>query len=178
MSNSEGFVPKPPAILKGRGTDSSIVNRFQQLHGEWIDDGWDLPEQEATVRTELIRDHSRSVLTRNQSPDVPFDRSINPYRGCEHGCIYCYARPTHAWLDMSPGLDFETRILYKQDAAEILREQLGKKNYQCQPIGIGTNTDAWQPAERQLGISRRILEVLLEFNHPVRIVTKSTGILR
>ena len=153
-------------------------NRFSQLRAEAVDDGWTEPEQESVIRTHLMQDPSRSLISWNNSPDLPFDRSINPFKGCEHGCIYCFARPTHAYLDLSPGLDFETRIFFKPNAAELLRRELSSKSYRCAPIGIGTNTDPWQPAERKLGITRQILEVLSEFNHPVTIVTKSTGIER
>jgi DNA repair photolyase len=126
----------------------------------------------------LQTDQSRSVLVFNHSPDVPFDRSINPYRGCEHGCIYCFARPTHAYLGLSPGLDFETKIFNKPNAAELLEKALGKPGYQCQPIALGVNTDAYQPVERQQKTSRSILEVLRAFNHPVSIITKSALIER
>ncbi|GJL82335.1 MAG: radical SAM protein [marine bacterium B5-7] len=146
---------------------------------EAIDDGWPIDEEvPGAPDTLLIKDPSRSIISYNDSPDIPFDRSINPYRGCEHGCVYCYARPTHAWLDMSPGIDFETRIVYKPDAALLLRQALDKPGYQCRPMGLGTNTDPWQPAERKLGITRSIIEVLKEYGHPLAIVTKSSGIER
>jgi DNA repair photolyase len=125
-----------------------------------------------------LADSTRSVLVYNRSPDVPFDRSINPYRGCEHGCIYCYARPTHAYLDCSPGLDFETRIFYKPEAAALLRKELARPGYRCEPIALGVNTDAYQPAERALKITRSILAVLLDCAHPVGIVTKSALVER
>ncbi|MDA0239053.1 MAG: PA0069 family radical SAM protein, partial [Proteobacteria bacterium] len=145
-----------------------------------IDDGWgsgvddDLPP----LRTTVFKDTARTVITRNKSPDVPFDQSINPYRGCEHGCIYCFARPSHSWLGLSPGLEFETKIFAKYDAPSLLRDELHKSGYQCQPIALGVNTDCYQPIERGLGITRGILEVLNDFNHPVSIVTKSAGVLR
>jgi DNA repair photolyase len=165
--------------VKGRGTTTPIANRYASATRETVDDGWPGDDDvESAPRTELIEDRSRSVISYNRSPDIPFDRSINPYRGCEHGCIYCYARPTHAWLDYSPGIDFETKILYKPNAAHLLRQELSRSAYQCQPIGLGTNTDPWQLAERKLGISREILQVLDEFSHPVLIVTKSSGIER
>ncbi|MGY9004491.1 MAG: PA0069 family radical SAM protein [Alphaproteobacteria bacterium] len=128
--------------------------------------------------TRFLVDASRSVITRNTSPDVPFDRSINPYRGCEHGCIYCFARPTHAWLGLSPGMDFETRIFTKPDAPKRLAHELGRKSYKCAPIALGTNTDPYQPIERRLRITRGILQVLSDHNHPVTIVTKSDGVLK
>lgn len=167
------------APVKGRGTTTSTANRYTRRVVEDVDDGWprddDVPP---APRTALIRDPSRTVISYNESPDIPFDRAINPYRGCEHGCIYCYARPTHAWLDLSPGIDFETKILYKPDAAARLEKELSKPGYVPRPIGLGTNTDPWQPAERRLGITRSILEVLDAFNHPLMIVTKSAGIER
>lgn len=164
---------------KGRGAVSNPDNRFHSNTVESVDDGWGgydepLPNQ----RTELYRDATRSVITYNKSPDLSFDRSINPYRGCEHGCVYCFARPTHAYLDLSPGLDFETKLFYKPEAAKILRQELAKKSYRCAPIALGVNTDAYQPVERQLQITRQILEVLVETRHPVYIVTKSSLIER
>src|SRR5690606_8294005 len=127
---------------------------------------------------EVIWDATRSIITRNSSPDVPFDRSINPYRGCEHGCIYCFARPSHAWLGYSPGLDFETKIIAKPEAAQLLRKELARKGYTPEPIALGTNTDPYQPVERRLKITRGILEVLKETRHPFTIVTKSNLVLR
>jgi DNA repair photolyase len=168
-----------PRHTKGRGAASNPANRFLEWRLEPFDDGWrggeEAPDRPPTT---LQVDSSRSVLTRNTSPDVPFDRSVNPYRGCEHGCIYCYARPSHAYLDYSPGLDFETRLFYKPAAASLLRRELGRPGYRCQPIALGVNTDAYQPAERDLKITRGILEVLLECRHPVGIVTKSALVER
>jgi len=164
--------------VKGRGTVDQPINRFAHQEYQSFDDGWYAEADIRKPKTTLHRDPSRKVVSRNKSPDLPFDRSINPYKGCEHGCIYCYARPTHAYLDLSPGLDFETQIFYKPDAASLLRKELENTNYQCKPIGLGTNTDPWQQAERKLGITRNILDVLNQFNHPVTIVTKSTGIER
>jgi DNA repair photolyase len=128
--------------------------------------------------TELIPERIRSIISRNQSPDIPFEQSVNPYRGCEHGCVYCYARPSHAYLDLSPGLDFEQKIYTKPDAAAVLRRELSRPGYRCRPITLGSNTDAWQPAERNLGITRQVLEVLAEFRHPVNIITKSALVER
>lgn len=148
---------------------------------EAVDDGgWAAAEdhEPPPLRTELAVDAAKSVMTRNDSPDVPFDRSINPYRGCEHGCAYCFARPSHAWLGLSPGLDFETRLSYKADAASRLREELSRPGYRPAPLALGINTDGWQPVERQLGVTRQILAVLAEARHPVSIVTKSALILR
>lgn len=165
--------------FKGRGAGSNPDNRFEQHSRERVDDGWDsLAQTEAAPRTTLEVDTSRRVITYNQSPDVPFDRSINPYRGCEHGCVYCFARPTHAWLGLSPGLDFETRLYHKPDAPEQLRRELGRRGYAPAPIALGINTDAYQPVERRLGLTRRILEVLAESRHPLTIVTKSALIER
>jgi DNA repair photolyase len=132
----------------------------------------------APLRTVLSVDATRTIIARNESPDIGFDRSINPYRGCEHGCVYCYARPSHAYLGLSPGLDFESRIFYKPRAAELLAAELRKKGYICRPIALGSNTDPYQPAERRFGITRAILEVLRDFRHPVTIVTKSALIRR
>jgi DNA repair photolyase len=135
-------------------------------------------EERRKVPTVVTADSTRTILARNDSPDVPFDVSINPYRGCEHGCIYCFARPTHAYLGLSPGLDFETRIFSKPRAAELLREELAKKSYVCQVIAVGANTDPYQPVERELGITRSVLQVLSEHDHPVSVVTKSQLVLR
>lgn len=171
---------QPPAnTIKGRGTALDPPVRFEAHARAAIDDGWDgLAEAKAPPRTQLILDQSRSVISYNQSPDIPFDRSINPYRGCEHGCVYCFARPTHAYLGYSPGLDFETKILHKPRAAQLLREELARPGYRCQPIALGVNTDAYQPVERRLGITRSLLEVLLEYRHPVTLITKSGLISR
>jgi len=170
-----------PPPRKGRGAVSNRTSRFHSLTRHGFDDGWGGADAEADApgpRTTVTVDASRTVIAGNRSPDVPFDRSINPYRGCEHGCVYCFARPTHAYLDLSPGLDFETRILAKPDAPKLLARELRKPGYDCRPIAIGTNTDAYQPAERRLGIMRGILEVLAEFRHPVTITTKSALVAR
>lgn len=164
--------------LKGRGAISNTAVRFDSTHRERADDGWYQEEAPASVATSVLPETARTVITRNASPDVGFDRSINPYRGCEHGCIYCYARPSHAYLGLSPGLDFETKLFYKPDAARLLTEELRRRNYRPAPIALGANTDPWQPVERRLGITRAILEVLETWQHPVSIVTKSALILR
>ncbi|RYZ58993.1 MAG: PA0069 family radical SAM protein [Proteobacteria bacterium] len=165
--------------LKGRGAITNRVVRFQAHVTEPVDDGWERPEDEASVpRTTVQPEQARSLINYNSSPDIGFDRSINPYRGCEHGCIYCYARPSHAYLGLSPGLDFETRLTYKADAAALLRAELAKPGYRCAPVMLGANTDPYQPVERRLRVTREVLEVLLEARHPVSIVTKSTGVLR
>ncbi|ALP54486.1 DNA repair photolyase [Candidatus Tenderia electrophaga] len=164
---------------KGRGALGNPDNRFEHHSRESVDDGWDNLEQPPErIRTTLTVDSAKTVISYNRSPDVPFDRSINPYRGCEHGCVYCFARPTHAWLGLSPGLDFESRLFYKPDAAALLRTELNKKNYRCAPIALGINTDAYQPVERKLGLTRELLKVLLEYRHPVTLVTKSALVER
>jgi DNA repair photolyase len=146
-------------------------NPWSSTHVEYLD-------EPPPARLEVFHDHARSIIARNDSPDIPFDRSINPYRGCEHGCVYCYARPTHGWLGLSAGLDFETRIFFKPDAARLLRAELARPGYRPAPIAFGTNTDPYQPAERGLRITRALLELLAEHDHPVTIVTKSALVLR
>jgi len=168
----------PRQRLKARGAASTPVGRFEPYERLVEPDGWDIPEEEQLLRTEISVEHPRSILTRNESPDVAFDRSINPYRGCEHGCIYCFARPTHGYLGLSAGLDFETRIVAKPEAPELLERELRKRGYEVAPIAIGTSTDPYQPAEAKMGIMRGILEVLSAFNHPVGIVTRGAGVLR
>ncbi len=168
--------------IKGRGAVSNAASRFLPLHSVPVDDGWrvQLPHDEAepALETVALPDRTRQIITRNQSPDVPFDRSINPYKGCEHGCVYCFARPTHTYLDLSAGLDFESRLFYKTNVRELLTDALCKAGYEPAPIALGTNTDPYQPLERDLRITRQVLEVLLEANHPVTLVTKSRGVLR
>ena len=167
------------APRKGRGAVSNASGRFEAMDREAVDDGWgSLDEEPLALRTTLTVDASRSVISRNQSPDVPFEQSINPYRGCEHGCIYCFARPTHAWLGLSPGLDFESRLFYKPDAAHLLRRELARPGYQPKAITLGANTDPYQPVERRLGITRGIIEVLAACDHAVGIVTKSALVER
>lgn len=165
-------------LIKGRGAISNTSGRYQATGIEAFDDGWDIPEDEYKPKTQVQTDASRSVLVYNQSPDLPFDRSVNPYRGCEHGCIYCFARPTHAYLGLSPGLDFETQLFSKPQAAPLLDKTLRKPGYTCKPLALGVNTDGYQPIERQLKITRSVLEVLRNFNHPVSIITKSALIER
>jgi len=169
----------PNQPLRGRGAQDNPDNRFAENGREAFDDGWGtLDELAPPLRTELFVDTSKTLINYNDSPDIPFDRSINPYRGCEHGCVYCFARPSHAYLGLSPGLDFESRIFYKPDAAALLRRELSNPNYKCAPIALGVNTDAYQPAERRLGITRSVIEVLAEFNHPFSVVTKSALVER
>lgn len=163
---------------KSRGAVGNRAGRYD-LQREAFDDGWTQEDEPAPpLRTTVTADRSRSVLTRNTSPDVPFDRSINPYRGCEHGCSYCFARPTHAYLGLSPGLDFESRLVVKPDAPALLEAELRRPGYRCAPIAIGTNTDPYQPIERSHKIMRGILEVLSAFEHPVTVTTKSALVTR
>ena len=168
--------------IKGRGALSNKEGRFARREIEPDGDALDAAlldgESPAPLRTELHVDAARTIIARNQSPDIGFSQSINPYRGCEHGCIYCYARPSHAYLDLSPGRDFETKIFYKPNAVELLRSELAAPGYEVSPIALGTNTDPYQPVERQLRLTRGILELLLELRHPVTIVTKGGLILR
>jgi DNA repair photolyase len=160
-------------MIKGRGAVSNREGRFQARASVPLSDGWDLDGcDDPAPATELLPDASRSIIARNKSPDIPFDRSINPYKGCEHGCVYCYARQTHSYLDLSPGIDFETKIFYKTDVDALLRKEIERPGYRCEPIALGTNTDPYQPAEKKLRITRRILEILLEYRHPITIVTK------
>ena len=171
--------PVPHMPRKGRGSVSNRSGRFEAHARHAVDDGWARDEEELPpLATVLVEDTSRTIIARNTSPDVQFDRSINPYRGCEHGCIYCYARPTHAYLGLSPGLDFETRLFFKPDAARLLEAELRHPGYRCGVIAMGTNTDPYQQVERDKRITRQILEVLAAFDHPVGIVTKSALVLR
>jgi DNA repair photolyase len=167
---------------KGRGAAGNPPNRFDSQIASPFDDGWDTLGEEVRhlppLPTQLIRDATRSIISYNQSPDIGFDRSVNPYRGCEHGCVYCFARPSHAYLGYSPGLDFETKLLYKPNAAILLDKELRKPGYVARPLALGSNTDPYQPVERTLGLTRGVLEVLDRFSHPVTIVTKSAGVLR
>lgn len=164
---------------KGRGATMQIEGRFENVVRERFDDGWDSAEEALPpFKTTVTVEHAKSVIQRHDSPDLPFDYSLNAYRGCEHGCIYCYARPSHAYLNLSPGLDFETRLFAKPDAAQLLRAELAKPSYRCAPIALGSNTDPYQPIEREWNITRQILEVLAECRHPLSIVTKSALIER
>lgn len=169
--------------MRTRGTGNNPHNRFQPIVTDrQVDDGWYRAQEDElnpdSLATSVSDELVKTIISRNRSPDVPFDQSINPYRGCEHGCIYCFARPTHAYWDMSPGLDFETRLIAKSNAAARLRAELDKPNYRCSAIALGVNTDAYQPIEKQRRITRQLLEVLLEYRHPVTIITKGALILR
>ena len=185
ISRDEAPRPEDAGRLpaKGRGTVWAIEHRYSRQMGESYDDGWGTLDQEAAEErlgpeTTVIEERVKSILSKNDSPDLSFDLSINPYRGCEHGCIYCFARPTHSYLGLSPGLDFETKIIAKVNAAERLREQLAARSYRPSPINIGSATDAYQPVERKLGITRAVIEVLAECAHPFSLVTKSSGVER
>ncbi|WP_371224104.1 PA0069 family radical SAM protein [Roseovarius sp. 2305UL8-3] len=169
---------KPTVKRPARGAVSNQVGRYERHSVGYDSDGWDIPEDETYLRTQVSLERPRRMISYNRSPDLPFDRSINPYRGCEHGCIYCFARPTHAWLGMSPGLDFETRLVARPDAAQVLAKELRAGRYKVSPIAIGTNTDPYQPIEKTHMITRHCLETLRDFKHPVAIVTKGTLIER
>lgn len=170
--------PQPLQRLKGRGTTSNASGRFEALARTGFDDGWTRDDELPTLKTVVSEETARSIITRNTSPDISFDRSINPYRGCEHGCTYCYARPTHAYMGLSAGLDFESKLFAKTNAVELLRKELGAKGYEPATLALGSNTDPYQPVERQYRLTRAILEVLNETNHPVGIVTKSALVTR
>jgi DNA repair photolyase len=166
------------AFKKGRGATINPEGRFETRVHEAVDDGWFQESPEQRIETVVTEERVKSIISRNESPDVPFSQSINPYRGCEHGCTYCYARPSHAYLGLSPGLDFETRLFAKVNAAEILREELARPSYRCELIALGANTDPYQPIERRYGITRALIEVLHECRHPAAIVTKNALIER
>jgi DNA repair photolyase len=162
----------------GRGVADNSSGRFETRSRVPVDDGWDIAEDDRILRTELRFETPRSVISYNKSPDIPFDRSVNPYRGCEHGCVYCFARPGHCYLGMSAGLDFETRLIARPEAPRVLARELRAKRYQVAPVAIGTYTDPYQPVEREQRIMRAILQVLSDFNHPVQITTKGTLVER
>ncbi|HEV7165311.1 MAG: PA0069 family radical SAM protein [Gammaproteobacteria bacterium] len=172
---------KPPEIHKGRGALTNPEGRFESIRKQAEADGWDTPaepEDLPPLETVVRPDPSRSIISRNQSPDIPFSQSINPYKGCEHGCIYCYARPSHAYLNLSPGLDFETKLFYKADAAALLDAELRRPGHKVSSIMLGANTDPYQPVEKEFKVTRSILEVMRRFHHPVSIITKGTLITR
>ncbi|HSC23751.1 MAG TPA: PA0069 family radical SAM protein [Casimicrobiaceae bacterium] len=175
--------PPPSPPVKGRGATFNPENRFRHDRREACDDGWTQAFDEendasAPRKTIVTIQRARSIVSHNDSPDIPFTQSVNPYQGCEHGCIYCYARPSHAYLDLSPGIDFETKLYAKPDAADLLRAELAKPGYRCDPIALGTNTDPYQPIERDWKITRSVLEVLAAHEHPFTIVTKSALVER
>jgi DNA repair photolyase len=173
----------PVTALKGRGAATRLPHRFERDVRDAYDDGWGTLEEDAAERlaplaTEVRFEDVKSVLSENDSPDIPFDRSLNPYRGCEHGCIYCFARPTHSYLNLSPGLDFETKLIAKRNIVEVLRAELGRKSYKPSHIAIGTATDCYQPIERELRLTRSVIELLKETRHPFALVTKSSAVER
>ncbi|MDF7775775.1 PA0069 family radical SAM protein [Sphingomonas sp. AOB5] len=168
--------PVRGATLNRESTRFNLPER--ESDGDWLDDRETVDEGPPPLRTTVTVEKPKTIITRNQSPDISFDRSINPYRGCEHGCIYCFARPTHAYHDLSPGIDFETRLFAKPDAPALLRAELSKRGYVCQPIAFGTNTDPYQPIEKEWRITRACIEVLAETNHPLTITTKSDRVTR
>jgi DNA repair photolyase len=164
-------------LRKGRGATLNPQNRYEKNTRVEVDDGWDLLEEELPpLKTTVTIQQSRTIISRNDSPDIPYGQSINPYQGCEHGCIYCYARPSHAYLDLSPGVDFETKLFAKPNAAQMLREELAHPKYKCSLIVLGSNTDPYQPIEREWKVTRKILEVLLDCKHPVAIITKAARV--
>ena len=163
---------------RGRGAGVNPSGRFEPISRHVFDDGWQTLDELPPFKTTVMDENPRKIITRNESPDLPFDRSINPYRGCEHGCVYCFARPTHAYMGLSAGLDFESKLFAKPGAADLLRKELAKPGYEVKSMALGTNTDPYQPIERQQGITRSLLEVLEATNHPVGIVTKSALVTR
>ena len=170
--------------MKSRGAAENIAHRFSVNTSVDLSDHsdqeiwWEIDSNDTALSIQLLEEQSKSIITKNQSPDVPFEYSINPYRGCEHGCIYCYARPSHAYWDLSPGLDFESKIIYKSNAPELLEKAFNAKNYKVKPICIGANTDCYQPVEKQLKITRKLLQICLDYKHPVTLITKSQVVCR
>ncbi|MEC5400274.1 PA0069 family radical SAM protein [Uliginosibacterium sp. H1] len=181
-ADSDESITRPlRQVFRGRGAVARPDGRFESMQRDAHDDGWGSLDEHADApppKTELLIDRARKIISTNDSPDISFDYSVNPYKGCEHGCSYCFARPTHSYLGLSPGLDFETKISYKPDAAGLLRKELANPRYVCKPIALGINTDAWQPIERKLGITRALLEVMVETRHPISVVTKGALIER
>lgn len=173
-----GKLSRLPQLERGRGAAINPSGRFETYSETFVDDGWESLQDIPQLRTEVFTETPKSIITRNQSPDISFDRSINPYRGCEHGCVYCYARPAHAYMGLSPGLDFESKLFIKPNAAALLREEFSATNYVPSTIALGANTDPYQPIERNYRITRGIIEVLGEFHHPFGIVTKSANVTR
>lgn len=168
----------PGLRVRGRGALDNASGRYERTRRSTFDDGWDLPEEARLLRTEVRLETPHSALSWNRSPDLPFDRSVNPYRGCEHGCVYCFARPTHAWLGLSAGLDFETRLVARPGIGAVLAREIGRKSYQVAPVALGTNTDPYQPCEAEHRVMREVLEVLSAWNHPTAITTKGALIER
>ncbi len=176
------FAPDPTLLpgqrARARGATSNRAGRFEGAERLAYDDGWDIPEDDRLLRTEIRLERPRSAITYNTSPDLPFDRSVNPYRGCEHGCVYCFARPSHAFLNLSPGLDFETKLIARPGIADVLATELRAKRYRVAPLALGTNTDPYQPCDAGLGLMRQVMQVLSDFQHPTAITTKGTLIER
>ena len=174
------LAPRPLSAQKGRGAVTNLQGRYEVNARETFDDGWasDPDDEPAPFKTQVTDEYAKSILSRNTSPDIPFSVSLNPYRGCEHGCIYCFARPTHSYLGLSPGLDFESRLFAKVNAADLLRRELARPSYVPQPIAIGVNTDAYQPCERERRLTRSVLEVLHDCQHPAALISKSSLIER
>jgi DNA repair photolyase len=173
MKAGAGGAGAAPIVFKGRGAADNPQGRFERQQREAVDDGWTHEDTDTCApRTEVTLRQARTIISRNESPDIPFSQSINPYQGCEHGCIYCYARPSHAYLGLSPGLDFETKLFAKANAVPLLRAELSRPGYRCEVISLGANTDPYQPIERSYKITRGILEVLSECNHPLGIVNQ------
>jgi DNA repair photolyase len=173
-----GKLTSLPQLERGRGSRSNPMHRFDAYGRSFTDDGWDSLAELPPLKTEVFTETPKSIITRNESPDISFDRSINPYRGCEHGCTYCYARPAHAYMGLSPGLDFESKLFIKPNAAALLREELTAPSYVPRTIALGANTDPYQPIEKQYRITRGVIEVLAEFKHPFGIVTKNALVMR
>lgn len=173
-----GKLTSLPQLERGRGVRINPPARFDRQATAFIDDGWNSLAEVPRLKTEIFAETPKTIIARNTSPDISFDRSVNPYRGCEHGCVYCYARPTHAYMGLSPGLDFESKLFVKPNAAALLREELSAPGYAPETLAMGTNTDPYQPIERDYRITRSVIEVLKEFNHPLGIVTKSANVLR
>ncbi len=173
----------PLHAIKGRGAATRLAHRFEREARDAFDDGWGTLQEDVLgphepLATQVFFEDAKSIITRNDSPDIPFDHSINPYRGCEHGCIYCYARPTHGYLGLSPGLDFETKIIAKRNIAQVLRAELSRPSYRASHLAIGTVTDCYQPVERELRLTRSVIELLQQSRHPFGLVTKSSGVER
>ena len=175
MERGKGILPGQG--LRGRGAASNVAGRFEGITREAVDDGWDVPE-DRVLRTEVRQEQARSALSYNTSPDLGFDRSVNPYRGCEHGCVYCYARPSHAYLNLSPGLDFETKLIARPGIGAVLARELSAKGYVPQVVVLGSNTDPYQPLEATARVTREVIEVLRDFNHPLGITTRGSLVER
>ena len=176
MTHGKGILPGQ--ALRGRGAASNVAGRFEGATREAVDDGWDIPEDRRVVRTEVREERARSALSYNQSPDLGFDRAVNPYRGCEHGCVYCYARPSHAFLNLSPGLDFETKLIARPGIGAVLARELSAKGYVPKVIVLGSNTDPYQPLEASARVTREVVEVLAAFRHPLGITTRGSLVER